>query len=148
MTVKVEGMDELKRNLEKLEVDFGKEIKDALVAGGLLVETQAKQNVQEVSPGKQVVRYRNGGGKSNHVAAGAGESPNTDTGALVRSISTEIEGNSVFVGTSLEYAAWLEFGTINMKPRPFLQKALDSKQSKINSLMVKAVKGAINASTN
>ena len=147
MTVEVEGMAELKRNLAKLEINFGKEIKGALIAGGLLVETQAKQNVQEVSAGQSVTRYRLGGASYNHVASSPGDSPNTDTGALVRSITTEVKEQSVFVGTTIEYAPWLEFGTINMKPRPFLHKALTSKQNKINELFAKAVKGAINAST-
>ena len=148
MTIEVEGMAELKKNLAKLEINFGKEIKDALIAGGLLVETQAKQNIQENSPGRQVTRYRNGGSKKSHVAASAGESPNTDTGALIRSITTEVEGEAVFVGTTIPYAPSLEFGTVNMKPRPFLHKALVAKQSKINQLFIKAAKDAINASTN
>tara|TARA_R110000744_G_scaffold106775_1_gene203157 strand:+ start:3646 stop:4092 length:447 start_codon:yes stop_codon:yes gene_type:complete len=148
MTAEVEGMAELKRNLAKLEINFGKEIKSALIFGGLLVETQAKQNIQEVNPGKQVTRYRNSGTKKAHIAAGAGESPNTDTGNLIRSITTEVKEESVFVGTSVKYAEALEFGTINMKPRPFLHKALLAKQSKINKLFIKAAKDAINASTN
>ena len=90
-----------------------------------------------------MVRYRNGGGKYNHIAANAGESPNTDTGALIRSISTEITATSVFVGTSLEYAPWLEFGTIDMKPHPFLGKALVERQDDINKLFFNAVKGAM-----
>jgi len=149
MTVEVEGMAELKRNLAKLEVSFGKEIKDALVMGGLLVETEAKKSIQEVSSGRQVTRYRNSGTKKEHIAAAAGESPNTDTGALVRSVVTEVNDSSVFVGSSLEYASWLELGTVNMKPRPFLHPALMAKQSKINELFIRAAKDAIkNASTN
>ena len=149
MTVEVEGMAELKRNLAKLEVSFGKEIKDALLMGGLLVETEAKKSIQEVSSGRQVTRYRNSGTKKEHIAAAAGESPNTDTGALVRSISTEVKEDAVFVGTTIKYAESLEFGTVNMKPRPFLHPALMAKQSKINELFIKAAKDAIkNASTN
>ena len=147
MTVEVEGMAELKRNFKKLELEFGKEIKSALIAGGLLVETQAKNNIQDLNPGRNVTRYREGGSKKTHVAAGAGESPNTDTGALVRSITTEVKEDSVYVGTSLQYAPWLEFGTINMRPRPFLNKALLKEQGQINKLIIKAAKAAIDAST-
>lgn len=147
MTVEVSGMAELKKNLSKLEDDLGKQVKDALLTGGLLVETQAKKNIQEVSSGRQVIRYREGGTKYTHIAASAGESPNTDTGNLIRSISTEIKPEAVFVGTTLKYAESLEFGTVNMKPRPFLHKALLSKQKKIKQLLISAIKGAINAST-
>jgi len=115
----------------------------------LLVETEAKKNIQENSPGRQVTRYRNSGTKKEHIAAAAGESPNTDTGALIRSISTEVKEGAVFVGTTLKYAESLEFGTVNMKPRPFLYKALAAKQAKINQMFIKAAKDAIkNASTN
>jgi len=147
MTEQVKGMAELESNLAKLQVNFGKELKDALITGGLLVESQAKQNIQEISSGDRVVRYRNGGGKKNHTASKAGDSPNTDTGTLIKGIATEIRGDSVFVGSSAEYSEALEFGTMNMEPRPFLHKALIAKQSKINSLFVKAVKDAIDAST-
>jgi phage gpG-like protein len=144
MTVEVEGLKELKRNLDLLDASFGKEIKSALISGGLLVETQAKKNIRDQSFGTHVIRYRKGGRKKNHIAAKPGESPNTDTGALIRSISTEVKPDSVFVGTSLEYAPWLEFGTINNpEGNPFLLKALNAKQDKINSLFADAVKNAM-----
>jgi HK97 gp10 family phage protein len=148
MTVEVKGMAELESNLAKLQVNFGKELKDALIAGGLLVETQAKQNVQEVSSGERVVRYRNGGAKKNHTASKPGDSPNSDTSKLITGIALEVRKDSVFVGSSAKYTEALEFGTANMEARPFLHKALIAKQSKINGLFVKAVKDAISASSN
>ena len=147
MTVEVEGMAELKKNLAMLESFFGEEIKDALIVGGLLVETTAKQSIQEVGFGTHTVRYRNGGGRKDHIAARPGIAPNTDTGALVRSIVTEVDGNSVFVGSSLDYASWLEFGTVSMDKRPFLNPALDANRDKINKVFVKAVTKAFNKST-
>ena len=147
-------MDELERNLNRLENFYGEEIKSALIAGGLLVESTAKQSIQKIGMGTHVVRYRNGGGKKNHIAAKPGIAPNTDTGRLVSSISTEIEKDGVFVGSSLEYAAWLEFGTLNKEDgtehnaaRPFLNPALDTNRDKINKLIISAVKEAINKST-
>lgn len=150
MTVEVKGMAELKKNLATLENFFGVEVKDALVMGGLLVETEAKKSIQEVGMGTHVIRYRNGGSKKSHIAAKPGIAPNTDTGALVRSVVTEIKGDSVFVGSSLEYAAYLEFGTLNKADgsehnaaRPFLQPALEANKGKIKDLFAEAVKDAV-----
>ena len=34
-----------------------------------------------------------------------------DTGTLKRSITSRVEGNSAIIGTNVEYAAYVEFGT-------------------------------------
>ena len=46
--------------------------------------------------------------------------PGVDTGTLMNSIMTEPESDTVQVlHTSVEYAPYLEFGTVHMAPRPF-----------------------------
>lgn len=53
-----------------------------------------------------------------------GEYPGVDTGTLMNSIQTEPESATVqVVYTNVEYAAYLEFGTVHMEPRPFLGQA-------------------------
>ena len=84
-----------------------------------------------------------------------------DTGALRRSISSRIEGNSGIVFTSLEYAPYVEFGTglfaegggrtdvpwnyqddkgewhstSGMKPQPFMRPALNENREQILRLL-------------
>jgi HK97 gp10 family phage protein len=52
------------------------------------------------------------------------------TGNLRRSISLDLVESSptrvvVAIGTDVEYAPWLEFGTSRMTPRPYLRPALE-----------------------
>jgi HK97 gp10 family phage protein len=46
-----------------------------------------------------------------------------DTGLLKSRIERQIENNNAYVGTSLEYAPYLEFGTRFQKAQPFLRPA-------------------------
>lgn len=56
----------------------------------------------------------------SHQASAPGEAPAVDTGNLVNSIVTEAKPGSLTatVSTAVEYAPHLEFGTVNMQPRP------------------------------
>jgi len=60
------------------------------------------------------------------IASKAGEIPSIQTGTLKRSITIEMDARlpKVFVGTNVPYAEWLEFGTKDMAPRPFLRPAI------------------------
>ncbi len=54
--------------------------------------------------------------------SGPGEPPALDTGRLQKSIRVELDddGLGAWVGTDLDYAAYLEWGTVEMAARPFL----------------------------
>ena len=60
-----------------------------------------------------------------------GQPPAVDTGRLRASITHRIEGNVAFVGTTVEYAAYLEYGTSRIEPRPFLHPALEKNDAYI-----------------
>lgn len=66
-----------------------------------------------------------------------GEPPHADTTRLRKSIEQEIdEGRLVArVGTNVEYAAHLEFGTSKMAPRPFLRSTLYQEQRTIKRIL-------------
>ena len=56
---------------------------------------------------------------ATHRASKAGEAPASDSGALLRSIYlNRVDGGTVVVGSKLLYAAWLEYGTRKIAPRP------------------------------
>ena len=63
------------------------------------------------------------------VEAGAKRRCPVDTGRLRSSITHELrvdaEGLHAVVGTDVEYAAYVEFGTSRMHAQPFLRPALD-----------------------
>lgn len=49
------------------------------------------------------------------------------TGRLQRSLRvTKTSKNSVFIGTAVPYSGYVEFGTINMRPQPYLLPAAES----------------------
>jgi HK97 gp10 family phage protein len=137
----IKGLDELKSNFKKLSEKYGKAVTRETVKGAELVKATAIKSIQTRSSGQDVIRYRNGGGSYNHVASKVGDAPNTDTGALVRSINVEIRPDATYVGTTLEYAPWLEFGTKNMGERPFLNPALEQNKKQITSMISNAMKG-------
>ena len=140
---KIEGMDELQKTLTQLEKSAGKFSSSAYIAGGKLVEGDAKKSIQNVSTGKMVTRYRNGGGSYDHQASSENNAPNTDTGRLVGSINTEPTKAGVFVGTTVEYGKYLEFGTSEMGERPWLMPAIDGRKEDIVSLQIQAINKSI-----
>ena len=134
MTVRVEGTAEVQRNLTSLSGKYGQAIADAAFAGGQLVRSTAIRLIQSTSDGGQVTRSRLGGGQYDHTTSAEGEAPNTDTGRLVSSIQVDVTPNEVFVGSTLEYAGFLEFGTTRMAERPWLNPALESNRRNIERL--------------
>ena len=126
MTMVVTGATELKRKLKSL----GASMEDAIFGGVILtandIRTDAVKSIQKHSPGNQVQRSRQGGGTYTHTAAAKGGAPNSDTGKLVASIAVEPHRSGIFalVGSNLDYAGFLEFGTSKMDARPWLEPAL------------------------
>lgn len=46
-----------------------------------------------------------------------------DTGRLRNSITHEVDGKEVYIGTNVEYAPPVEYGTVKQKAQPFLRPA-------------------------
>lgn len=70
-----------------------------------------------------------------------GDPPGVVTGTFRRSITWEIdeERNELIgrIGTNIEYAIPLEFGTSKMAARPWLRSALEKNKSKIAKMLSK-----------
>ena len=49
--------------------------------------------------------------------------PNVDTGRLVNSITNIVKDDAAYVGTNVEYAAYVELGTHKSRPYPYLVPA-------------------------
>ena len=47
-----------------------------------------------------------------------------DTGNLRNSITHTTDDDAAYVGTNVEYAGYVEFGTVKMPARPYLENAL------------------------
>lgn len=58
-----------------------------------------------------------------------------DTGNLQNSINHKVSGDYVYIGTNVEYAAYVELGTSRQKAKPYLKPAVaDHKQTFQNIL--------------
>lgn len=134
MRIRVNGLSNLRDNLRDLGRRYGQAKLRAAIAGAHLVRNDAIRSIQQISPGRSVVREREGGRTYNHVAAFAGYAPNNDTGALVTSIAVEIRQDRVFVAANAEYASALEFGEGRMGARPFLYPAAEKNRRAIREI--------------
>ena len=90
------------------------------------------------------ITYQKYNPRRQHTASAQGEPPASDTGFLVGSISSNVKkrGTSVVgqIIASASYAPHLEFGTSTIRPRPFMQPALESNKSKIRILEKRMIK--------
>lgn len=83
-----------------------------------------------------------GGGRiyDLHQASAPGQPPAVDTGQLINSITTEIDDNSATIGTNVEYAMPLEFGTDRMAARPVWIPTLEDMKPEIKAKIESALK--------
>ena len=133
MTIK--NLDTFKKNLhKKMTVNARKNVKIAITRGVNLVENEAKQSIMRGGSGKTYEKYNP---RRTHTASKSGQPPATDTGFLVSQITMNVKSNAdgSIVGqiiSAAPYSKPLEFGTVNMDARPFMQPALEKNKKKIN----------------
>jgi len=113
---------EIKLNLGKAR----KYVKDKMLAGMERASAWLEGTVKRSFKLGTGRKYRRG--RKYHIASAPGQPPAVDTGRLRASITHEVckESNQIIglVGTNVEYAPHLEFGTNKMAARPFLRPAL------------------------
>jgi len=136
-TTRLEGAEQLNRNLRQFGVNAQKEIQSAVDATTQQVRSTAIRLIQAQSNGAtydSILRTINGqvvpvGSRAGnnlsatHTASAPGDAPNTDTGGLVSSIRANVGRMEGVVFSDVQYAPYLEFGTQNMAERPFLWPA-------------------------
>jgi len=137
----VKGMAELNKNLERFSAKVIDEIDEAVLAAALSIEKETMLTIREPSMGTYVKRYTASGKPYDHIAAKEGESPNTDTGLLIRSLSTDHKKGQgmAYVGTNLEYGFFLE----TVQNRPFLKPSMAKKNKGFEKNIQKAIKEQI-----
>lgn len=108
---------EIARNFKAFGIDAESALLTALDACGALVETQAAL----LAP--------------------------VDTGLLKKSITHRVvdtpRGGDAEIGTDVEYAPFQEFGTVKNAPQPFLTPALNEEAPRVEAILRRAMKGAI-----
>ena len=139
------GSKELMRKLGRLDATLrGPIVNQALTAGAMVIETQAKLLLMS---GTQTGEWYKRGNVWHHASA-PGEPPATDTGHLANSISTySLSREQVAVSVGAEYGVFLEYGTSKMEPRPFMRPAvydnLPKIEAAINHQLLRGIREAV-----
>lgn len=139
MSVKVEGVGDTVFNLNYLLNAIDSGVDKAIRVGALSVEATAVKKIQRGTKTGNIYTR----GSITHQSSAEGEAPATDTGALVKSIAAvkAIGGSGDWlVGSNLKYASYLEFGTTDMKPRPWINPSLEQNRRHIEALIKKALR--------
>lgn len=116
--VEIKGLKEVNAALQAYGKDLGNSLALIVDATALEAITDVRKAIQ--GPPKTGREYARGVNNDKvHRASAPGEAPATDTGALVNSIYNESRGKySRAIGSRLDYAYYLEFGTFKMAKRP------------------------------
>lgn len=128
--------DVIQAHLESLSFDITKAIDGAVKDAAFLIKAYAQTHIQSGS--RTGVAYQVAGKTS--VRSAPGEWPKTDTGRLVSSIKTDFPNFlTAVVGSDVVYSEYLEMGTRNMAPRPWLQRSFDENADKITKIFENAL---------
>jgi len=123
---------------EYLGLAGGDRIKQAVYAGALDVHRHAIEAISAPKSGVLVKVSKTG---RPHKRSAAGEAPAVETGRLKTSLhvtaSSDKAEAEVVAPTS--YAVHLEFGTRDMRMRPFLKPALDDNREQIKERVLRAM---------
>src|SRR5690625_1008393 len=127
-SLRIEGLDELNKTLSELSGKFEQEAGRLVNRTAQNVRNNAIHLIRTPSMGDTYEKYNP---RRTHTASAPGDAPNIDTGRLVNSLTVTRSGAlTAEVLANVEYAAWLELGTTNMKARPFLTPAVEQERPK------------------
>ena len=75
----------------------------------------------------------------------AGDAPASDSGFLASQIVVKIDGNQLGADiiSNADYSEALEFGTLTMGARPFMQPAAEESKKKYKTQLIKAIKSGL-----
>jgi len=142
MTRKFSSLKELARALSQNKRKVLLEAELGLVQAAELIQGDARNRLDGGIPGDwaplsaatEVRRAESGQGNA---------APLSGNGVLRESIVVERDGGKVAIGSALDVAAWQEFGTATIPPRPFLGPALMANEKTIVELVGKRVVAAL-----
>lgn len=118
--VSVNGVDELKADLNRLTPNTNREIQKAIGVVLLRIASEAQMLISRGGRSGMIYRRRS----ITHQASAAGEPPKTDRGTLVRNITVQTDpdglGGNAGSRDAAAHGRWLELGTSRIDPRPWL----------------------------
>jgi hypothetical protein len=137
--LEITGTQEVAEALRKYGAKAEAEIAKAVKATALQVDGDIKRAIQR---GPKTGRTYNRRGIV-HTASAPGQAPATDRGSLVSSIAfKQVSKLTAEVTSRLDYAAYLEFGTQNIKARPAWVPAIEKARPDFARRVSDAIKRA------
>lgn len=116
------GLKIIYNRIDEIIRMFPSEAEDIIDRTRLQVESVAKVSMGGESKHGKIYQRRG----RMHQASAPGEAPAVDTGNLMTSVQSQMEGKSAaIVWVGAEYGKDLEFGTTRIGARPFLRPALE-----------------------
>ena len=135
MKTKVKVQSKNPNGFKNYSKSIEKQLKINLRIAGMMVRNTAVQSI--LSGGKSGKVYEKYNPRRTHRASGEGQAPASDTGFLASNIvlsKINDQDMSIEVESRAEYSEFLEFGTQNMKARPFMFPALEENKPKIRRM--------------
>jgi HK97 gp10 family phage protein len=124
VTIRLEGSDQLQRQLRRLSDDLRREVGQVVLGAAVEMRADIVTSIQR-GPASGVT-YKKSNPTRTHTASAPGQPPMTDTGRLANSITFDRVGDlTATVGSALDYALHLEYGTSRMAARPFFRPAVE-----------------------
>jgi len=136
---KIANLDKFNKKLNKRLAD--NKVKEYVTRGTIMVQNTAKKSILAGGTGRTYEKYEP---RRTHTASAPNQPPASDTGFLASNITMDVDvkANGTVVGqiiSSAPYSKHLEFGTVNMTERPFMQPALEKNKRKIEALFKKGI---------
>lgn len=137
--VEIKGLKEVQDAIRSFDGDISRQLNLIVNAAALESVNDVKKAIQ--GPPKTGRKYQRG--TVVHQASAPGQAPATDTGFLVSSIYNEDRGYlSKAIGSRLDYAFYLEFGTRKIAARPSwvpaVERAIPNMLKRVNIAIAKA----------
>lgn len=133
----------LHNSQEKIYTEMGK----TLVKACALIQRDAQESMRDTQIDTSKTYYTYNKSKAHHPSV-EGYPPAVDTGTLRRSITYQVDENKLegevgSVITNPPYGAYLELGTSRMKPRKWLQPAIDRNIGELKQMVGNTIKVVI-----
>tara|TARA_R100000734_G_C3319162_1_gene114469 strand:+ start:1556 stop:1987 length:432 start_codon:yes stop_codon:yes gene_type:complete len=137
--LKISNLKAFNKKLEKKLAD--NKVKEYVTRGTTMVKNTAQKSILSGGTGTVYEKYEP---RRTHRASAPNQPPASDTGFLASQITMEVttKSNGTVIGqiiSSAPYSKHLEFGTVNMTERPFMQPALMQNKRKIQAMFKKGV---------
>ncbi|QDP54147.1 MAG: hypothetical protein GOVbin4685_7 [Prokaryotic dsDNA virus sp.] len=140
LSIKLEGEKALQVALDDLSDDIQQAVSNVVLETAAEIEAGVKLRMQQGPATGRTYKRRS----VVHRASAPGEPPAPDTGVLLGSIYHERAGQfSAVVGSRLAYAAFLEWGTFKMAPRPAWTPEVESAKQPFYADIERAIAGEI-----